>query len=88
MALVTRCSNPACLTLFRVTPAQLQAFGGQVRCGSCSTVFDAFPSLTTVADAALTAPAPPDPGQGQGPAAATAAAAADTPGAGKSAFTS
>jgi predicted Zn finger-like uncharacterized protein len=86
MALVTRCSNPACLTLFRVTPAQLQAFGGQVRCGSCSTVFDAFPSLTTVADAALTAPAPapapPDPGPGQGLAAATAAAAADTPGAG------
>jgi len=70
MALVTRCSNPACLTLFRVTPAQLQAFGGQVRCGSCSTVFDAFPSLTTVADAALTAPAPPPP------------AALDTPGAG------
>ena len=53
MALVTRCSNPACQTLFRVTPAQLQAFGGQVRCGSCSTVFDAFPSLTTVADSAL-----------------------------------
>ena len=58
MALVTRCSNPACLTLFRVTPAQLQAFSGQVRCGSCSTVFDAFPSLTTVADSALTAPGP------------------------------
>jgi predicted Zn finger-like uncharacterized protein len=70
MALVTRCPNPACLTLFRVTPAQLQAFGGQVRCGTCSTVFDAFPSLTTVADAALTAPAPPDP------------VVADTPGAG------
>ena len=58
MALVTRCSNPACLTLFRVTPAQLQAFGGQVRCGSCGTVFDAFPSLTTVADSALKIPAP------------------------------
>ena len=56
MALVTRCSNPDCLTLFRVTPAQLQAFGGQVRCGSCNTVFDAFPSLTTVADSALKAP--------------------------------
>jgi predicted Zn finger-like uncharacterized protein len=53
MALVTRCSNPACQTLFRVTPAQLQAFGGQVRCGSCAAVFDAFPSLTTVADSAL-----------------------------------
>lgn len=56
MALVTRCSNAACLTLFRVTPAQLQAFGGQVRCGTCGTVFDAFPSLATVADAALRTP--------------------------------
>lgn len=53
MALVTRCSNPTCQTLFRVTPGQLQAFGGQVRCGSCTTVFDAFPSLTTVPDSAL-----------------------------------
>ncbi|MBC7780984.1 MAG: hypothetical protein H7125_12870, partial [Proteobacteria bacterium] len=63
MALVTRCSNTACLTLFRVTPAQLQAFGGQVRCGTCSTVFDAFPSLATVADAALRTPniVPDDP---------------------------
>lgn len=70
MALVTRCSNPTCQTLFRVTPGQLQAFGGQVRCGSCATVFDAFPSLTTVADSALRVqvaspepaamPAPPD----------------------------
>lgn len=58
MALVTRCSNPACLTMFRVTPAQLQASGGQVRCGNCGTVFDAFPSLTTVADAALKASEP------------------------------
>jgi predicted Zn finger-like uncharacterized protein len=58
MALVTRCSNTDCLTMFRVTPAQLQASGGQVRCGSCGTVFDAFPSLTTVADAALKAPVP------------------------------
>lgn len=57
MALVTRCSNPACQTLFRVTPGQLQAFGGQVRCGSCGSVFDAFPSLTTVADSALKVPA-------------------------------
>lgn len=58
MALVTRCSNTDCLTMFRVTPAQLQASGGQVRCGSCGMVFDAFPSLTTVADAALKAPVP------------------------------
>jgi len=59
MALVTRCSNAACLTLFRVTPAQLQAFGGQVRCGTCGGVFDAFPSLATVADAALRVPVEP-----------------------------
>jgi len=44
--------------MFRVTPAQLQASGGQVRCGNCGTVFDAFPSLTTVADAALKASEP------------------------------
>ena len=44
MDLYTRCSN--CDTTFRVTTQQLQASGGQVRCGQCETVFDAFTTLT------------------------------------------
>lgn len=44
MDLFTRC--PDCDTVFRVTTRHLQASGGQVRCGRCHTVFDAFASLT------------------------------------------
>lgn len=40
----TRCAN--CKTVFRVTPQQLQASSGQVRCGRCQEVFDAFASLS------------------------------------------
>lgn len=43
MSLLTRC--PHCKTLFRVTPAQLQARGGNVRCGRCMAVFDGFEAL-------------------------------------------
>jgi predicted Zn finger-like uncharacterized protein len=43
MKLYTRC--PHCDTVFRVTPPQLQSSGGQVRCGRCDKVFDAFSSL-------------------------------------------
>ena len=32
---------PACLTTFKVTPAQLAAHGGVVRCGICSAIFHA-----------------------------------------------
>jgi predicted Zn finger-like uncharacterized protein len=39
VSLVTRCPN--CSTSFRATQAQLQARGGQVRCGRCGIVFDA-----------------------------------------------
>ena len=56
MALVTRCTHAGCGTLFRVNVAQLQAHGGQVRCGQCGQVFDAFPMLTTVPDTALRPP--------------------------------
>jgi predicted Zn finger-like uncharacterized protein len=49
MGMVTRC--PACQTGFRVTPEQLQAHRGTVRCGRCSMVFNAFDSLTTLPDA-------------------------------------
>ncbi|NIO41987.1 MAG: DUF3426 domain-containing protein, partial [Burkholderiales bacterium] len=44
MDLFTRC--PACETVFRVTTRHLQASGGQVKCGRCQSVFDAFASLT------------------------------------------
>ncbi|HEX7954673.1 MAG TPA: zinc-ribbon and DUF3426 domain-containing protein, partial [Burkholderiales bacterium] len=44
MNLYTRC--PQCETTFRVTTQQLQASGGQVRCGHCQNVFDAFATLT------------------------------------------
>jgi predicted Zn finger-like uncharacterized protein len=44
MDLYTRC--PSCHTTFRVTTQQLQRSGGQVRCGHCESVFDAFATLT------------------------------------------
>lgn len=54
MSLVTRC--PRCKTLFRVLPEQLQAHGGQVRCGRCMHAFDGFQML-----AVESAGAPPEP---------------------------
>jgi len=39
----TRC--PACQTTFRVTPDQLKARAGNVRCGQCQTVFNALDNL-------------------------------------------
>jgi len=41
----TRCSH--CDTYFRVAREQLQASSGQVRCGRCHKVFDAFAALTS-----------------------------------------
>jgi predicted Zn finger-like uncharacterized protein len=52
MSMYTRC--PQCETVFRVTPQQLQASSGQVRCGKCQEVFDAFAALS----AQLPAPEP------------------------------
>jgi predicted Zn finger-like uncharacterized protein len=43
MSFVTRC--PRCSTLFRVTPLQLQARAGKLRCGRCMQVFDGFHAL-------------------------------------------
>lgn len=51
----TRC--PHCDTVYRVTPQQLQASSGQVRCGRCRTQFDAFSTLTSSLPAATDAPA-------------------------------
>ena len=56
-SMVTKC--PACGTLFRVTPEQLQAHQGQVRCGRCMTVFDGLVAL-----AALPEPVPEAAGSG------------------------
>ena len=39
----TRC--PACKTVFRITPAQLKARAGKVRCGQCQQVFNALDHL-------------------------------------------
>ena len=46
MALVTLC--PGCRTTFRVTPNQLKAHGGDVRCGQCRQIFNSFATLITV----------------------------------------
>ena len=41
--MLTRC--PACATHFRVTPDQLKARSGRVRCGECQQVFNALDTL-------------------------------------------
>jgi predicted Zn finger-like uncharacterized protein len=43
MKLTTRC--PSCGTAYRIYPEQLEAREGHVRCGQCSTVFDARAAL-------------------------------------------
>ena len=36
---------PSCQTIFRITPQQLKARAGKVRCGQCRTVFNALDAL-------------------------------------------
>lgn len=48
MSYVTTC--PSCITSFRVTDEQLRVRDGRVRCGRCSTVFDARESLANEAE--------------------------------------
>ncbi len=55
--MMTRC--PACGTAFRVTPEQLKARGGKVRCGHCNAVFNALEALADAPSPA--APAAPTP---------------------------
>ncbi len=43
--ILTRCPQPECQTTFRVTPEQLKARGGKVRCGQCQHVFNALEHL-------------------------------------------
>lgn len=57
MALVTLC--PGCGTTFRVNAAQLQAHGGDVRCGHCQRVFNGFATLITVNESAIEYPLQP-----------------------------
>lgn len=60
MSLITRCTH--CGTSFRIAHAQLSARAGQVRCGRCSKVFDAYERLTSTDGSTLPArPAPPEP---------------------------
>lgn len=51
--MLTRC--PSCATNFRVTPEQLKARAGRVRCGECQNVFNA---LDTLIEEPLAMPAP------------------------------
>lgn len=57
MSLITRCAH--CHTVFRITPEQLQAHGGQVRCGRCMQVFNGLATLAPDSAMAATAPAAP-----------------------------
>lgn len=55
MSMVTQC--PHCSTAFNVTPEQLFARDGRVRCGSCRQIFDGLVNLTSLE--ALEAGVPP-----------------------------
>lgn len=57
LPLFTRCAH--CQTVFRITAPQLQARGGQVRCGRCLQVFDGLAGLQAEAPQSLQ----PDPVQ-------------------------
>ena len=50
MSMITRC--PSCSTTFRVTPEQLHAHDGKVRCGQCRTVFDGLRALVPLPEPA------------------------------------
>lgn len=78
MTMFTRCVN--CGAAFRVTLEHLQASAGQVRCGVCETVFDAFASLTASDPRGGAAPPPSAvPADAAPSGAATPAAALDQP---------
>ena len=56
MTMATKCTS--CGTTFRVTPEQLKAHHGRVRCGHCMTVFDGLGNLVTLPDVSAPASAP------------------------------
>lgn len=76
MNLFTCCTK--CQTTFRVTTQQLQSSGGQVRCGFCSEVFDAFATMTAQEPRQETAQSP-DKSPAPSPATPLAALMADSP---------
>ncbi len=49
---------PSCQTIFRISPEQLRARAGKVRCGNCRAVFNAIDRLLDDDDASRTAAAP------------------------------
>lgn len=51
MILIARCPN--CDTVFRLTVTQLQAQDGKVCCGQCRCVFNAFSTLSLVAESQI-----------------------------------
>ena len=57
--MLTRC--PHCATTFRVTPEQLKARRGKVRCGKCRAIFNALESLEEEAPVKAAAWEPPEP---------------------------
>src|SRR5689334_19668445 len=71
--LITTCAH--CRARFRVTPQQLNAKQGQVRCGSCQKVFNGFEALERFAAVPpLPYELPEIPSVGQAPAIPTPAA--------------
>lgn len=73
MPLITRCAH--CHTVFRISAEQLQAHGGQVRCGRCMQVFNGLAALSP--DVAMaTAPVTPAAIAAEPPVAAAATEAA------------
>jgi predicted Zn finger-like uncharacterized protein len=66
MSLITQC--PSCAAAFRVTPLDLQAHGGDVRCGHCGQIFNGYSMLATVGEpetrAESAAPEAEQPGKG------------------------
>lgn len=55
--MLTRC--PRCETTFRVTPEQLKARQGRVRCGHCQNVFNAIDTLVEAPAVPVAVPNPP-----------------------------
>jgi len=51
VSMVTSC--PSCVTTFRVSHDQLKVRHGEVRCGKCDAVFDAFKTLASLPDEPL-----------------------------------
>lgn len=67
MSMVTTCPN--CHTTFKVSLQQLEAYHGDVRCGRCTHIFNAFDALATLEESPLL-PEQPQPEEAAVPAGA------------------